>query len=40
MMNKSKGDNAYTVVDVTGTVADDVVAKLSAIEGIARVRVI
>ena len=40
MMNKSKGDNAYTVVDVTGNVADDVVAKLSAIEGIARVRVI
>ena len=40
MMNKSKGDNAYTVVDVTGSVADDVVAKLSAIEGVYRVRVI
>ena len=40
MMNKSKGDNAYTVVDVTGNVADDVVAKLSAIEGVYRVRVI
>ena len=40
MMNKSKGDNAYTVVDVTGSVADDVISKLSAIEGVYRVRVI
>ena len=40
MMNKSKGDNAYTLVDVTGNVADDVIAKLSAIEGAWRVRVI
>ncbi len=40
MTNKSKGDNAYTVVDVTGALSDDVVAKLSAIEGVARVRVI
>jgi D-3-phosphoglycerate dehydrogenase len=38
MTNKSKGDNAYTIVDVTGNV--DVVAKLSAIDGIYRVRVI
>ena len=40
MMNKSKGDNAYTLVDVTGNVAEDAVAKLSAIEGVYRVRVI
>ncbi len=40
MTNKSKGDNAYTVVDVTGTVADDAVAKIAAIDGVARVRVI
>ena len=40
MMNKSKGDNAYTVVDVTGTVSDDLCAKLAAIDGVARVRVI
>ncbi len=40
MMNKSKGDNAYTVVDVTGEIADDTVEKLSAIEGVYRVRVI
>jgi D-3-phosphoglycerate dehydrogenase len=40
MTNKSKGDNAYTLVDVTGNVADDVVTKLAAVEGIYRVRVI
>ncbi|MBO5416443.1 MAG: phosphoglycerate dehydrogenase [Clostridia bacterium] len=40
MTNKSKGDNAYTVVDVTGDVSAETVAKLSAVEGIVRVRVI
>jgi D-3-phosphoglycerate dehydrogenase len=40
MTNKSKGDNAYTMVDVTGSLSDDVVAKLSAVDGIVRVRVI
>ncbi len=40
MTNKSKGDNAYTVVDVTGEVAEAVVSKISAIEGVYRVRVI
>jgi D-3-phosphoglycerate dehydrogenase len=40
MMNKSKGDNAYTVIDVTGDVAEATIAKLDAIEGVARVRVI
>lgn len=40
MINKSKGDNAYTMVDVTGNVADDVVAKLNAVDGIVKVRVI
>ena len=40
MMNKSKGDNAYTVVDVTGDVSDEIVAKLAAVEGVYRVRVI
>ena len=40
MMNKSKGDNAYTVIDVTGDVSDVTIAKLDAIEGVARVRVI
>lgn len=38
--SKSKGDNAYTVVDVKGSVANDAVVKLSAIEGVRRIRVI
>ena len=40
LTNKSKGDNAYTVVDVTGDVSADAVAKLAAVEGVMRVRVI
>ena len=40
MINKSKGDNAYTVVDVKGVVSADIADKLSAVEGIIRVRVI
>ncbi len=40
MINKSKGDNAYTVVDVTGGVSEAVVAKLTAVDGIVKVRVI
>ena len=40
MINKSKGDNAYTMVDVTGAVSEDLVAKLTAVEGIVKVRVI
>ena len=40
MVNKSKGDNAYTLVDVTGTLAGDVADKISAITGVVRVRVI
>ena len=40
MMNKSKGDNAYTVVDVTGSVSDDLIEKITAIDGVSRVRVI
>ena len=40
MMNKSKGDNAYTLVDITGDVSDAVIEKINAIDGVARVRVI
>ena len=32
MVNKSKGDNAYTMLDIAGDVSDAVVAKLSAVE--------
>ena len=40
MINKSKGDNAYTLVDFTGELADGVVEKITAIAGVVRVRVI
>ncbi len=40
LTNKSKGDNAYTVVDITGDISSETIAKLSAVEGVVRVRVI
>ncbi len=40
MINKSKGDNAYTMVDVTGAVDESAVAQLTAVDGIVKVRVI
>ncbi len=39
MLNKSKKDYAYTMLDASN-VSDDLVSKLSAIEGVIRVRVI
>ena len=38
MVNKSKGDLAYTLVDVEGGVPEAVIAQLAAIEGVLRVR--
>ena len=41
MINKSKGDNAYTMVEITtGTVSEETIAKICAIDGVRRVRVI
>ena len=40
MTNKSKGDNAYTVVDVANTPSDAAVARIAAVEGIFKVRAI
>ena len=40
MMNKSKGEVAYTIMDVSGDVDDATVAKLEALDGVLRVRVI
>ena len=40
MTNKSKGDNAYTVLDVSPVPADDVAAHIRAIPGVCRVRVL
>jgi len=40
MTNKSKGDNAYTMVDITGEISDETVEKLAAIDGAFKIRVI
>jgi D-3-phosphoglycerate dehydrogenase len=38
MVNKSRGDMAYTLVDVDSAVSDQVVAQLKGIEGVLAVR--
>jgi len=38
LLNKSRGEIAYTIVDVNGPVTDALVGKLSAIEGVIKVR--
>ena len=38
MNNASKKDYAYTIMDVTGDVSDDSLAKIMAVEGVIRVR--
>jgi len=40
MINKNRGDYAYNIIDVSGAVADDLVAKLKAVDGVIMVRVI
>jgi D-3-phosphoglycerate dehydrogenase len=40
MTNKSKGDYAYTLIDLEDTVTDEIVSKLSDIKGVIRVRVV
>lgn len=40
MVNKSKGEYAYTVLDVDTSLSEEVVTKLSAIEGVLKVRVV
>ena len=40
MTNKSRGDAAYTILDIVGCANDDIIAKLNSTEGIIRVRVI
>lgn len=40
MVNKSRGEFAYTVLDVVTEVADSFVAKLNAIDGVLKVRVL
>ena len=40
MINKSRGDYAYTIFDVSSKVTEEVVNELKAIDGVIRVRVI
>ena len=40
MSNVSRGPNAYTLIEVTGEVAEDTVSQLGSIAGVRRVRVI
>ena len=40
MTNKSRGDFAYTLMDLDAPVTDEVVKKMEAVEGVIRVRVI
>ncbi|PKL15022.1 MAG: 3-phosphoglycerate dehydrogenase [Spirochaetae bacterium HGW-Spirochaetae-6] len=41
MLNKSKGELAYTIIDVhAGTFSDDIVAQLNGIEGMIKIRVL
>ncbi len=40
MINKNKGDVAYNIIDVSGEVSDELVAKLKAVDGVIAVRII
>jgi D-3-phosphoglycerate dehydrogenase len=40
LTNKSKGNNAYTVLDISAVPAEEAAAKLAAVAGVYRVRVI
>jgi len=40
MLNKSKGEYAYTLIDIENPVNNDITASLEQIEGVFRVRVI
>jgi len=40
MLNKSKGEVAYTIIDIDKPVDDDLISKLNKIEGILNVRAI
>ena len=40
MMNKSKGEYAYTLFDVESRITQDVVEEISKIDGVLKVRVV
>ena len=40
MTTKAKGDYAYSLMDIDSPITEDAVAKLNAIEGVIKVRVV
>ena len=40
MLNKSRGESAYTMLDINGEVTEEILSAISAIEGVRRVRAI
>jgi D-3-phosphoglycerate dehydrogenase len=40
LLNKSRGEYAYTLIDADGAVSDDIVAKIRGIEGVLAVRLV
>ena len=40
MTNKSKGDYAYTLIDLESPATEEIVKKLEAIDGVLKVRII
>ena len=40
MMNKSKGEVAYTMIDIETPADSEIIAKLQTIDGVFRVRVV
>jgi D-3-phosphoglycerate dehydrogenase len=40
LLNKSKGDLAYTLIDIDGQVPDGLVARISAIHGVLAARAV
>ena len=40
MTNKSKGDFAYTMLDIESPATDEIINQLKAIDGVYRVRVV
>lgn len=40
MLNKSKKEFAYTLIDAAGDISDDIIGKLTAVDGVIKVRVI
>jgi len=40
MLNKSKGNIAYNIIDIDGTVSDDLIGKIGALQGVIATRVL